>query len=301
MGGGDDAAPQTRRAQSHRLVQGSRDDGWRDARAARPRHGRGLRIDGEHRGLTRRVRRPGGTPRAGVGAEGAGRPGQAHPAPRLRRPHARRSGRLRHLPRPSAQGERAAGRLPAQLHQSLPGGGPEDDRARAAPAARLGAPRLDSRAGRQPREHGRVREGATRSARVGTHPAGAAARCGAGGRRGAVRAELRRRVRAPAPRRGAHRRHRDQHRQPGVLRPGGDGDPRDGRRGHRGERRGDPRGEGGGGRLRRRVRAGECRERGPDAITRYHSGTPPPPPHANPPIEIEARVAEIARVLSARG
>ena len=39
----------------------------------------------------------------------------------------------------------------------------------------------------------------------------------------------------------------------------------------------------------------------PDAITRYHSGTPPPPPHANPPIEIEARVAEIARVLSARG
>jgi len=41
----------------------------------------------------------------------------------------------------------------------------------------------------------------------------------------------------------------------------------------------------------------------PDAITRYHAGTtpPPPPPHANPPIEIAAQVAEIARVLSARG
>ena len=41
----------------------------------------------------------------------------------------------------------------------------------------------------------------------------------------------------------------------------------------------------------------------PDAITRYHGGSPPPPlpPHANPPIEIEPQVAEIARVLSARG
>jgi threonine synthase len=39
----------------------------------------------------------------------------------------------------------------------------------------------------------------------------------------------------------------------------------------------------------------------PDAITRYHDGATPLPPHANPPIEIEPRVTEIERVLRALG
>jgi threonine synthase len=38
----------------------------------------------------------------------------------------------------------------------------------------------------------------------------------------------------------------------------------------------------------------------PDAVTRYHQEITPPPPHANPPVEIEPRLSEIERVLSAR-
>ena len=37
----------------------------------------------------------------------------------------------------------------------------------------------------------------------------------------------------------------------------------------------------------------------PEAISRYHQ-TQPPPPHANPPVEIEPRIAEIERVLGSR-
>ena len=66
------------------------------------------------------------------------------------------------------EARRRAGRLPAQLDQSVPARGAEDDRARAAAAARLGAARLDRAAGRQPRQHGGVREGAARGAGAGT-------------------------------------------------------------------------------------------------------------------------------------
>ena len=38
----------------------------------------------------------------------------------------------------------------------------------------------------------------------------------------------------------------------------------------------------------------------PDAVARYHQEMSPPPPHANPPIEIEPRLSEVERVLSAR-
>jgi threonine synthase len=37
----------------------------------------------------------------------------------------------------------------------------------------------------------------------------------------------------------------------------------------------------------------------PGALVRYHQETEPPPPHANRPIEIEPRVAEVERVLAA--
>ncbi len=50
--------------------------------------------------------------------------------------------------------------------------------------------------GGQSRKHGRVRKGAPRGARVGTDLQGSAPRGGAGGRSGAVRAELRGRIRA---------------------------------------------------------------------------------------------------------
>ena len=35
----------------------------------------------------------------------------------------------------------------------------------------------------------------------------------------------------------------------------------------------------------------------PESLERYHRGTEPPPVHANRPIEIEATVAEVARVM----
>ena len=37
----------------------------------------------------------------------------------------------------------------------------------------------------------------------------------------------------------------------------------------------------------------------PGVVTRYHQETEPPPPHANRPIEIEPRLAEVERILSA--
>ena len=98
--------------------------------------------------------------------------------------------------------------------------------------------------------------------RVGTDLPPASPGRGAGGGRRAVRAQLRGGVRAPL--RGARRDRGDGHpdRRPGVVRARGARDPGDRRRRARGDRRGHPGGEGGGGRLRRGLRARERGERG---------------------------------------
>ena len=121
---------------------------------------------------------------------------------------------------------------------------------------------LDRAAGGQPGQHRGVREGAAGGARVGTDRPDAPARRGAGGGRGAVRAQLRGGLRARATGSSAETvataiRIGD----PASLRPRGARDPRDRRRGPRGERRRDPRGEGRGRRQRGGLRAGERRER----------------------------------------
>ena len=144
----------------------------------------------------------------------------------------------------------AARRLPAQLDQSVPDRGAEDHRARDAAAARLGAARLDRAAGGQPGEHRGVRQGAAGGAPLGADLAAAAPGRGAGGGRGAVRAELRRGLRAPLRGAGGDGGHGDPDRRPGLVRPRGARHPRDRGRGARGDRRGDPRGQGGGGRQR---------------------------------------------------
>src|SRR5204863_216587 len=129
-------------------------------------------------------------------------------------------------------------------------------------ATQLDGAGLDRVARGQPWQHGGVREGARRSARVGAHQRHAAARGGAGRRGGSLRGEFPGGVRAASPCRAAHRRQRDQHRQPGVLRPGGACDSGDARRRHHRPGRGDSRGQGGRGRRRRRMRAGERGQRG---------------------------------------
>ena len=171
-----------------------------------------------------------------------------------------------------------------------------------------------------------VRQGARRGARVGAHRPAAATggRAGGGGR--AVRAELRRGLRAAASGEGRDRRDRDPDRRSRVLRPRGQVDSGDERRGARGERRGDPRGKGGGRRVGRRLRAGQRRERGrrqaassrrarfgrPTGSSRCSRGTfsrtRAPcctitgrwirrPTGANRPIEIEPTIDDVARVL----
>ena len=103
--------------------------------------------------------------------------------------------------------------------------------------------------------------------------------------------------------------------EPGVLRSRGDRDPGDERRRAGGVRLGDHGGEGGGGWLRSRLRAGErsgrrgCAGAGPQGLMdpservvavltghvlkdpgvllEYHKETEPPPPGANRPVEIE--------------
>ena len=104
---------------------------------------RGLRLHRQHLGLARGVCGAGGTPRARAGARGQRGPGQAGAVARLRRAHAPGARRLRRLSPAGAGGERAARRLPAQLDQPVPARGAEDDRARAAAAARLGSAGLD--------------------------------------------------------------------------------------------------------------------------------------------------------------
>ena len=172
----------------------------RDRRARR-----GLRLHRQHLGLARGVCGAGGAPRAGAGARGQRGHREAGAVARLRRAHAPGPRRLRRLSPAGAGGERAARRLPAQLDQPVPARGPEDDRARAAPAARLESARLDRASGGQPGEHRRVRKGAAGGARVGPDRPDAPARRGAGGGRGPVRAELRgrlpRRATGSSPRR----------------------------------------------------------------------------------------------------
>src|SRR5205807_581426 len=73
----DRASPtpaQARGSQSHRIVQGPGDDRGGDAGPPRRRDGAGVRIDGQHRGLARRVRRSG---RAAGTRHGAAGPGGA--------------------------------------------------------------------------------------------------------------------------------------------------------------------------------------------------------------------------------
>ena len=160
-------AAQARGPQPDRLVQGPGHDGRRHPGAPDRGEGRGLRVDRQHVGLAGRVRRPGGDPRARAGAGGPGGARQAGAVARVRRADAARARGLRRLPPAGGGGEPAARRLPAQLDQPVPARGTEDDRARDAPAARLGAARLDRPAGRQPGQHRGVREGAVRGARAG--------------------------------------------------------------------------------------------------------------------------------------
>ena len=61
-------------------------------------------------------------------------------------------------------GQHAAGHLPGQQRQSVPARRPEDDHVPRARSAALGSAGLDRRAGRQPGQQQRVRQGVSRAA-----------------------------------------------------------------------------------------------------------------------------------------
>ena len=130
-----------------------------------------LRVDRQHLGLDGRLRGPCGPAGAGVRARGQGGGRQAGAGAGVRRAHAARARRLRRLPAPGPRGDGGARHHAAQLRQPLADRGTEDDRAGAAAAARLGPAGLDRGAGRQPRQHGRVRQGAARGEGARAHPA----------------------------------------------------------------------------------------------------------------------------------
>ena len=67
------------------------------------------------------------------------------------------------------EAETRLGRLSAELDQSVPPRGTEDDRAGAVAAAGLGAAGLDRAPGRQPRQHGGLRQGVGGGEGRGTH------------------------------------------------------------------------------------------------------------------------------------
>ena len=166
--GVDAPAAQARGTQPDRLVQGPRHDRRRDAGAAHRRARGRLRVHRQHLGVARRVRGAGGDPRPRARAR---RAASRWASWRRRSPTARKTllvrGDFDDCLQLVEEASAAARRLPAQLDQPVPRRGAEDDRARAAPAARLGAARLDRAARRQPRQHRRVREGAARGARAG--------------------------------------------------------------------------------------------------------------------------------------
>ena len=156
-------APQDRGPEPHRLVQGpGHGHGRREGARGRGEE-RHLRLDRQHVGLGRRVRRRRG-PRVRRRAAGwQDRPRQAAPGAGLRRPGRQRDGQLR---RGAARGARPvrAGRAPdhaRQLRQPVPARGPEDGRVRGLrrPGPRAGHPRDP---GRQRRQHQRVLAGLPR-------------------------------------------------------------------------------------------------------------------------------------------
>ena len=117
-----------------------------------------------------------------------------------------------------------ARRVPAQLDQPVPARGAEDDRARAAPAARLGVRRLDRAPGGQPGEHRGVRKGAARGA-SGLDRPGAPARGGAGGGGGPVARGASRTASGRATGSSRDGGHRDPDRRSRLARPRGARDP----------------------------------------------------------------------------
>ena len=118
----------------------------------------------------------------------------------------------------------------AQLHQPVAARGPEDDRLRAAAAARLGAAGLDRRARRQPRQHVGVRQGAARGEGLGLiRRVPRVASVQAAGANPFYRS-FRSGFRQQFTRRGRDGRDRDPHRRPGEPRPRRAHDPRDERR-----------------------------------------------------------------------
>ena len=174
------------------------------------------------------------------------------------------------------EASRAARRLPRQLAQPVPRRRPEDDRPRAAPAARLGGARLDRAACRQPRQHRRVREGAARGARARADRSRPAAARRPGGGCGPLRRRLLRRLRDAPSRARRDGGDRDPDRRPRLVGSRGRRHPILEWPRRRRERCGDLRREAGDRQLRRRLRARQRRERGRRARAgraRHHRAT----------------------------
>src|SRR6266550_4012255 len=106
VGGRAGPVAQARRPQPHGLVQGPRHDRGRDAGAARPRPRGRVRVHRQHGGGARRLRRARRATGAGPRAEGSSGARQAGASARVRGPDAAGAGQLRRLPRARRPGER---------------------------------------------------------------------------------------------------------------------------------------------------------------------------------------------------
>ena len=200
-----------------------------------------LRLDRQHLGLDGRLRRAGGAAGARLRARGQGRGRASWP----RRSRTARTtllvrGDFDACLRLVREASEALRRHAAQLGEPLADRGPEDDRARAAPAARLAAAGLDRRAGRQPGQHRGLRQGAARGARLRADRQRAAPGRDPGLGREPLLSRLPRRLSAPLPGAGRDRRHGDPHRRPRQLRPRRARHPGHPRRRRCRQRRGDP-------------------------------------------------------------
>ena len=123
---------QARGPESHWLLQGPGHDRG-DIAGALPRRPRGgLRVDRQHLGVARRVRRAGGTRLGGSRSRGEDLGRQAGSDARLRRAADRSRRYLRRLPAASRRGSRFARSLRRQLGQPVPARRTEDDRLRIA-------------------------------------------------------------------------------------------------------------------------------------------------------------------------
>ena len=178
-----------------------------------------------------------GIPRARVRARRAGGRGQARADARLRRADAARARRLRRLPA-AGRARRARSSASTSLNSINPFRieGQKTIVLELLQQLDWEPPDWIVAARRQPRQHRAFGKALLRGARAGADHADAAPGRRAGRRRGAVRAELRRGVRARATRVQAEtRRHRHPHRRSGVVRSRRARDPRDRRRRARGD------------------------------------------------------------------